>query len=310
LAGDDPGDDPYKYDWQPLHNQYGEEGYFGLPYTITISQPTVDVQLNPDPIVGTACENQKTITASLAMCGAGTTGTIDFNTTVGTFLESGTNTATVTTDTGGQATVTLVRPEACKFSQGEVSAAGKVALGTSEVSATSEVQAVWQSWKLDVTISPDWVVHGNPANVKAKLTLNDGTTPVAGQSVTLTTDHGAFDPHDPGNNQQYTAVTNPSGEISTTLTVSECPVTATVTGTVACAGGCTFTNSDALPVVCSVAEAKTLIIALDGTTSGSLVQQLAIVRFALVPGHKQDIVVPFIQEDQLCPEYVRTRFGN
>lgn len=240
LTGDNPTDDPYKYDWQQLHDQWGQ------PILINISQPTISLQLQPDPIVGTVCENQKALTATLTVCGTAKSGeTVTFYTSNGTFLESGTSTRQTTTDTSGAAIATLVRPEACTSGEANVYAASSpYAVPT----YSNTIHATWQSWKLKVTVSPFWTVTGSaPPTVKATLTLDDGTTVVTGQSVTLTTNQGHF-----ANNQtSYTANTNSSGEISTTLTVTNCPVTATVTGTtIALPCNCTFTDSGTLRVVC------------------------------------------------------------
>lgn len=254
LTGDNANDDPYKFDWEPVLSSSG--------YNINISSPTYSLQLQPSSITGLVCEDQKTVTAQLTMCSNPRAGeTVTFTTSNGTFLESGTRTLQVTTNSAGQATATVVRAEACKASTASVSATSTVA-GLTAYSNT--VAVTWKTWKLKVTASPDWVVSGNAANAKAKLTLDDGTTPVANQSVTLSTDQGVF-----ANSQTtYTANTDANGEISTTLTVSNCPVTATVTGTtIALPCNCSFTASDTVLVVCSENDAKTLIVAIDWTGS-------------------------------------------
>ena len=222
-SGDDnPTDDPYNYDWVRLHDQYG------TPIDVMeIGTPAVSLALTPDPVEGSMSDSEETVTATLTVNGAAKgSEPVTFHTSVGTFQSTGTDTAQATTGVGGTASVVLVRPERATFAEGDVTASATVY----NIPASAFVSAVWHGWALEVKVIPCWVLQGNPASVTPKLTL-DGATPVSGQSITLTTDHGSFNPHDTGNLQRYTATTNSSGEISTTITVSQAPVTATIIGT-------------------------------------------------------------------------------
>lgn len=246
----DTTDDTYRCDWEQLSN------------SVYIYQPNVSLQLTPYSIDGAICDTQSVLTATLNVCNSPKSGeTVTFHATNGTFAESGTKSVQRTTASDGTANATLLRPSLCVAGTDDV----YVEAAPYSIQTTSNhIYATWHGWELNVTVNPDWVVHGNPATVKAKLTADNGTTPVVGQSITLTTNQGLF-----ANSQtSYTATTNGDGEISTTLTVTACPVTANVTGTTTtCSGGCTFTDSDTLLVICNANDAKTLIVALDGTGS-------------------------------------------
>jgi len=259
-AIDSAGNDPFDFDWVQLHDSAGN------PITVSITHPSVSLQLAPSSSTASVCENQKTLTATLSVGDVHPTGkTITFHTDNGTFQESGTATAQVQTDSAGVCAATLVRPQSCVAATAQVYA---TATSCDQNITSATVPVTWQSWKLEVKASPDWIVTNNSAGVTALLAVDSSGAAVAGQSVTLTTNHGAFDPHNTGNTQQYTATTDSAGTVSTVLTVGACPVTATVSGsTSTCGGNCTFSDSDTVRVVCSDSAARTVVFAVDMTGS-------------------------------------------
>ncbi len=104
LAGDDPDDDPYKYDWQQLHDDYGQ------PINIYVYQPTTNLELTANPTSIDVCGAiQSAITAHVTGCGGSGLDGVDVtfsNPYPGLFSDNSTQ-KTVTTAGGGYATVYL-----------------------------------------------------------------------------------------------------------------------------------------------------------------------------------------------------------
>ncbi len=233
---------------------------------ITVDAYSPVLSVSPTTTTMTQCQADLPVTATVTACDGGVSNapvTFTVNSGPGTIDEAnGGSSFSTTTGTGGTATI-HVHQTGVGTIVASVSSTphGVQASGSGSCSITVEGSDI-----LTVTITPAWVVSGTPATVKAQLTLPDGVTPVPNQSVTLTTNQGSFNPHD-GTTQNYTANTDSTGCVTTALTVSQCPATATVTGTATITGGCPATGSANLLVVCSASSVKTLMIVLDGTGS-------------------------------------------
>jgi len=202
VAGDDPDDDTYNYDWQQLHDNYGQ------PINININQPSANIELAANPTTISRCGGEmSTITATVTVCGSGKSGVeVTFSTDRGVFDETGTTSATATTNGSGVATVHL-----------KASTDGE---GTAHVSANATVYGInlYTYTPVEVVISHDMLtLTANPfsvppsqstSTITAKLTTPSGVG-ISGKQVTFTTTAGTLNP--------TSGTTNANGEVSTTL---------------------------------------------------------------------------------------------
>lgn len=207
LQGDALNDDPYKYDWQQVHDQYGQ------PVKLSVEAPTVTLDtLTANPTVIAACgSDMSTITATVKVCGTGEPGqTVTFTTDLGVFDETGTSSASATTNASGVATAHL-------------KANANHDVGTATVTATANVYGIVRTTSpgIQVMIAPDKLaLTANPysvtpsqssSTITAKLTTPTNV-PIVGRHVTFTTTAGTLTNITPASGD-----TNSSGEVCVTL---------------------------------------------------------------------------------------------
>jgi len=203
LMGDAPGDDPYKYDWEQLHDQYGQ------PVNITINQPPAAIDVMADPTTISRCGNEmSTITATVTVCGAAFGGAdISFVTDRGVFDETGTAAATATTNASGVATVHL---KASTDGEGIANVAASATV--CGIDLYGSVQVVITHDKLTLTADPFSVpLSQSTSRITAKLATPTGV-PITGKHVTFATTAGSLSNITPSSGN-----TDANGEVKVTL---------------------------------------------------------------------------------------------
>ncbi|MHB9036319.1 MAG: Ig-like domain-containing protein [Armatimonadota bacterium] len=207
LAGDDPDDDTYKYDWQQLHDNYGQPTY------VTINSPSVSVALSANPSSIARCSDSSTVTATLTYC-SGTAAPagiqVTFSVSGTGVFQDGSTYATVNTVAGGTGTV-------------QVRANDNHDFGVANVSAWAYVYGGYGSGNTDVTIvehSPTVVGSANPASIYSAgdstitftATHPDGSA-YSNVPLTIQTSAGSF----VGKTNPFTQSTGVDGKVTVTL---------------------------------------------------------------------------------------------
>lgn len=168
LTGDDPNDDPYKYDWVQLHDNYWR------PINININPPTTGLELTSNHASIDVCGDvQSAITAHVTVCGTSSLDGVDVTFTSpdpGVFSDDSTE-KTVTTTGGGYATVYLK---------------GNGTTGTAQVYAAAYPYGVYKSGTANVDIATDTLtLTANPVvgQVRQSVTVIANVKDAAGNNV-------------------------------------------------------------------------------------------------------------------------------
>ena len=207
LAGDDPDDDTYKYDWQQLHDNNGQ------PISININSPSVNVALSASPSSIARCSDSSTITATVTDCsGAPAPAGIPvyFSISGTSVFQDGSTYTPVNTVAGGTATV-------------QVRANDNHDFGAANVYADTYVYGGYGSGNTDVTIverNPAVAGSANPASIYGAgdsaitFTATHPNGPAySNVPLTIQTSAGSF----VGKSNPFTQSTGVDGKVTVTL---------------------------------------------------------------------------------------------
>jgi len=232
LTGDDPDDDPYRYDWEQLHDHYGQ------PVTIYINPPQVNVTLSASPAGIARCGGDSSvITAHVTYCTesdapAGTE--VYFSTDPGVFTESSFSSAMATTNASGIATVHLRADDDHSFGTAAISAQATLYGSTGHADPAATVTIAEHDPLVAGSANPSEITGPASPLITFTAARPDGSN--ADLALTIQTSAGSF----VGKTNPFTENTGPDGRVEVSLQLSTAQ-TARITATYAdnCVGSTT-----------------------------------------------------------------------